>query len=222
MRLLTVTLACLLILAPFAASAREFIPSDADAEPGSDPSPVRADFEYNSAGVMDHVPEYSGDAYSWAEWFIVTVRNDTGYNLVIKELGFPCCGPPTGDHGWVVWTNMPGLVPPAGGPTTAQYRGPFAPADPGTSIPPSTYTYLDVSDAEIFVLADTYFCFGYQNTNIGGLTDYQGIETWGWYCGEWWSDGDSSMTAVLQVKADRIYTPVAKSTWGAVKSLYLD
>jgi len=222
MRHIAIVLALALAVAPVLGSAaREFIVSDGPAGPGSDPSSVRAEFEFNSSGAMDHVPEYSGDAYSWAEWFIVTVWNDTGYNLVIKEFGFPCCGPPTGDHGWVVWTNLPGFVHPSGGPTAAPYFGAFAPVDGGTSIPPTTYTYLDVSDREIFILADTYFCFGYQNTNIGGLTDYGGVETWGWYCDEWWSDSDSGMTAVLQVKADRIYTPVERSTWGAIKSLYL-
>lgn len=219
MRLLLIVTAFALLAAP-SSVAREAIGPTQGAAPAFAPSPVRADFEYNSAGAIDHVPQYSGDTYGWAEWFVVTVRNDTGYNLVITELGFPCCGPPTGDHGWVVWTDVGSIVEPSSGPTTADYYGSFAPSDAGTSIPPTTYSYVDVSGREIFILADTYFCFGYENTNIGGLAEYQGVETWGWYCDEWWSDADSGMTAVLQLKADRIYTPVRESTWSAVKSLY--
>ena len=62
---------------------------------------------------------------------ITTVYNDTGSDLTLTELGFPCAGPMTEDYGWLVWLGLGGLVAPTGDAYTADYFGQFTPVDPG-------------------------------------------------------------------------------------------
>jgi hypothetical protein len=116
---------------------------------------------------------------------------------------------------------MGGYFPPGGGPYTAQYWGSFTPEDPDPETwPPTTYTYVDISGAGIIVPAGTYFCFGYDNTGMGGQTAFNGVETWAWYGGFWDPDVGWGRTAVLQVKGNYYGTPVDETTWGVVKALY--
>lgn len=189
--------------------------------PPSEPSGIRYDFAYNTGGVLDFVPDLGGFSDGWGEWFITTVYNGTGNNLILVEFGFPCCGPPTGSHGWVVWTDMGGLVPPGGDAFTAEYFGAFTPVDPDpATFPPTTYTYVDVSLEGIVIPADTFFTFGFDNTGNGGQTGFNGVDTWAWYNAYWDPDQDWGRTAILQVKANYFGTPVLASSWGAIKSLF--
>ncbi len=167
------------------------------------PSPLKADFEYNTGGTIDFVPTLGGSATGWAEWMITTVHNDTGHRLRLTEFGFPCCGPPTGPYGWLVWRSVGGLYPPMGDPAAADYHGPFTPLDsnPATN-PPTVYTYVNVSAQNIVIPNGSYFCFGYDVTGFGGQTSYNGVLTWGWYGGVWDPDQPYNRTAVLQVKAN--------------------
>lgn len=194
--------------------------NQAPGAPGTE-STYRADFEYNTGGAIDFVPTTGGSSTGWGEWFITTVYNDTGQDLVLTELGFPCSGPATSDYGWLVWLNMPGLVAPVGDATTADYFGPFTPVDPDPgTFPPTVYTYVDVSGAGIVVPAGTYFCFGYDNTGTGGQTAFNGVETWAWYGDLWDPDINYGRTAILQVKAMYGGVPTENSSWGQVKALH--
>jgi hypothetical protein len=188
--------------------------------PGQE-SQYRADWEYNTGGSIDFVPTTGGSSTGWGEWFITTVYNGTGFDITLTEFGFPCSGPATGTYGWVVWLNMPGIEPPIGDATTADYYGAFTPVDPDPgTFPPTVYTYVDVSMEGIVIPAGTYFTFGYDNTGTGGQTTYNGVETWAWYSGLWDPDVNYGRTAILQVKGDFAPIPVLESTWGQVKSLY--
>jgi hypothetical protein len=177
------------------------------------------DFEYNTGGTIDMTPTTAGSAAGWGEWFLATVENDTGHDLILMEFGFPCCGPPTGTYGWVVWTDMGGLNPPAGEADTAEYYGAFTPADAGHTSPPVVYSYIDVSASSVIIPAGNYFCWGYDNTDLGGQIAYNGVETWGWYNGMWESDEPYGRTGLLQVKAD-YYTALDQTTWGSIKSVF--
>jgi len=189
--------------------------------PPNEPSGVRYDYAYNTGGTLDFVPDLGGSADGWGEWFITTVLNDTGNDLILLEFGFPCGGPATGAYGWVVWTDMGGLIPPGGGATTADYFGAFTPFDPDPTVfPPTTYTYVDVSAEYIIIPDGTYFCFGFDNTGHGGQTYFNGVDTWAWYEGFWDPDQDWGRTAILQVKANYYGTPVEETTWCAIKGLY--
>jgi hypothetical protein len=189
--------------------------------PASDPSTIRYDWAYNTGGGLDFVPDLGGSNDGWGEWFITTAYNNSGEDLLLVEFGFPCAGPATETYGWIVWLDMAGYVAPGGGAYTAEYWGSFTPLDPDPETwPPTTYTYVDVSTEGIVVPDGTYFCFGYDNTGMGGQTSYNGVETWAWYGGYWDPDVSWGRTAILQVKANFHGTPVDESTWGAIKGLY--
>ena len=79
---------------------------------------------------------------------------------------------------------------------------------------------MDVSGRALLIEPGAYFCFGYDNTGMGGQTAFNGVDTWAWYGGMWDPDQSWGRTAILQVKANHFSTPVAKSTWGAIKALY--
>jgi hypothetical protein len=197
-------------------SSQEFV----KATPGG-PSMWRADFEYNTGGAIDFVPDMGGSFDGWAEWFVTAVYNATGQELKLVELGFPCAGPPTGTYGWLVWTGISGYVAPPGGASTATYYGAFTPVDPNPeTLPPTTYTYVDISALNIVIPAATYFEIGYDNTGMGGMTSYNGVETWGWYGGVWDPDSSWGRTAILQVKANYAYSPVDSRSWSSIKALF--
>ena len=178
------------------------------------------DFEYNTGGALGTVPTTGGSSSGWGEWFINTVHNDTGYDLVLTEFGFPCCGPPTGTYGWIVWYDVGGMNPPPGEASTADCYGEFAPVDPNPgTFPPTTYTYIDLTGEDIIIPDGNYFCFGYDNTGIGGQIDYNGVETWAWYEGVWDSDVPWGRTAIHQVLAN-YYVALDQATWGSIKTSF--
>ncbi len=179
-----------------------------------------ADFEYNSGGAMGTVPTTGGSSSGWGEWFVVSILNDSGQDILLMELGFPCCGPPTGADGWLVWTDVGGLNPPAGDASTADYSGAFTPLDPAPdTFPPITYTYIDVSAEDIVIANGAYFCIGYDVTGNGGQVDFNGVDTWSWYGGVWDSDQAWSRTDILEVSAD-YDTALERNTWGSIKATF--
>jgi hypothetical protein len=132
-RLLTVT--ALLAVAALPAlggqtASKDGTPIELNPSTIGNPTAMTADFEYNTGGAINTVPTTGGSATGWAEWFVTSISNSTGQPLLLIELGFPCAGPPTGAYGWLVWTNVGGLVPPPGPAQTANYYGPFTPVDP--------------------------------------------------------------------------------------------
>ncbi len=189
--------------------------------PPSTPSSLLIDWEYNTGGAINTVPTTGGSATGWAEWFVTTVQNTTGQPLHLVEFGFPCAGPPTGQYGWVVWPNFSNSPPP-GPPESAPLHGPFTPVDPDpNTFPPTVYTYVPVAGENIIVPAGDWFTFGYDNTGMGGMISYNGVETWGWYQNMWDPDSFYGRTAVLQVRANYAgATAVGPGTWGAVKALF--
>jgi len=190
------------------------------AAPGT-PSVWRADFEYNTGGAIDCVPTSGGDSADWAEYFVAPVANASGHQLKLIELGFPCGGPASQTYGWLVWHDLGGYAPPAGDATTADHYGALTPVDPNPeTFPPTTYTYVDVSALNIIIDSGDTFGIGYDNTGIGGMVSFNGVQTWGWYGGVWDSDQTWGRTAVLQVKANFYDSPVEATTWGAIKALF--
>ena len=180
------------------------------------------DFEYNTGGSMEFVADMQGSSTGWGEWFAVSLLNDTGHDIMLTEFGFPCCGDPTDTLGWIVYLDVGGINPPAGDPGTCDYNGPFTPVE-GPGGDPSVYTYVDVSAENIVIPSGNYWCFGYDVTDLGGQTAYNGVETWSWYdagSGFFWDmDSGYSRTAVLQVKGD--YSGALQSaTWGSIKSTF--
>ncbi len=181
----------------------------------------RDDWVYNTGGVEGFVPTVQGSASGWGEWFITTVMNDTGEDLYLSELGFPCSGPATEPFGWLVWVGINGMNAPAGNAYTADFYGEFAPVEPNPEVDPLVYTFIDISEEFIVVPNGAYFSFGYDNTGLGGQTDFNGVDTWAWYGEAWDPDVNWGRTAILQVKGN-FEGPVATESvsLGEIRALY--
>ena len=160
---------------------------------------VGEDFEYSTGGAMGTPATTGGSNDGWGEWFITSVENNTGLDLILTQLAFPCCGDASDSYGWIIWTDVGSLVAPAGDVNTCDYYGVYTPADPDSTFPPDTYTYVDVSSSSIIIPAGNFFCFGYDNTQIGGQVDFNGVDTWSWYENAWDPDQGWSRTALIEV-----------------------
>jgi hypothetical protein len=173
---------------------------DRPAPPGA-VSQVRADFEYNTAGVIDAVPTTGGSATGWASYFIVMVHNTLPQDIKLVELGFPCGGP---SSSWGVWLGA--AQPPTY--TSPDFSGAFTPTDtnPGT-FPPTTYSYVDVSASNVVIPGNGDFWFGYENPGIAGQVGASSPITYGWYGGAWDPDSGYGRVTVMQVKGN-INVPV--------------
>jgi hypothetical protein len=178
-----------------------------------------ADYEYNSGGTMGITPTAKGSSTGWGEWFVVSILNDSGHDIVLSQLGFPCSGPETGDYGWLVWTNVGGLNAPSGNATTADFYGSFIPAISDPTADPYDYTYIDVSSEGIVVASGDYFCIGYDNTGLGGQVAFTGVDTWSWYGNVWDTDQSWNRTDVMEVTAD-YYTALSRNSWGSIKASF--
>lgn len=180
----------------------------------------KADYEFSTAG-MDAVPASGGSPGSWGEWFITAFENDSGEDVQLLVLGFPCCGPPTdATDGWLVWTDVGGLNAPAGDASTRDYGGGFTPVDSAPdTVPPTTYTYVDITSENIVIPAGNFFVIGYDNTGYGGLVPFTGHETWAWYGGVWDADSAWGITSVMQVTGVTSGGgAVEEVTWGQIKN----
>lgn len=178
-----------------------------------------ADVEYNTGGSVGYLSDLSGSATGWGEWFITSYENETSGPLQIVEFGFPCCGVPTGDFGWVVWVDMTGSGFPSGNPESCDFHGAFVPVE-GPGGDPSVYTYVDIASVENIVFdPGEIIVFGYQNTGYGGQTPFNGTETWAWLNSIWEPDESHYRTAVLEIGANN-WNAMEQTTWSGIKSLF--
>jgi hypothetical protein len=118
---------------------------------------------------------------------------------------------------WIVWlgAELPGP------PGTQTFTGVFTPeSDDGTTNPPAVYSYIDLTLDWIVVPSGATIYFGYENPGIGGQISANGVETWGWYEGEWDPDSGWGRTAVLQVKANCLPVAAEHLTFSRIKALF--
>ena len=183
--------------------------------PAQGNSGTRADVEWNTTGTIDGPATTGGSADGWGPYFITAWTNDTGQDVSIIEFGWPCGGP--GPVDWYVWISetLPGPV------GTETFNGQWTPAssDPD-EFPPSTYSYIDVTAADIMIPTGATFYFGYENPGIGGQITANGVDTWAWYNGAWDPDASWGRTAVLQFKGTFGGVPVQTTTLSQVRSLF--
>jgi hypothetical protein len=174
---------------------------------------MRDDFEYNTGGSIDFIPDLGGSDDGWGTHFMAMTTNNTGQDLYLTELSFPCGG--TIPAGWFVSI---GAMP---GDYNTDFMGEFMATDPGEPFPPTVYTYVDVSMEGMVVPTGMDVYWGYINPGIGGQTYANGVTTWAWYLGAWDPDSDWGRTAILQIKAS-FEDPVGtqSETMDAVKALY--
>jgi hypothetical protein len=197
----------------------ETAPARPPGNPGEGSS-IRSDFEFNTFGAMNCPATMAGSAEGWGEWFITTLQNDSGHALRLRELAFPCTGPPSGNFGWLVWTNLDGPGPPRQGPASADFSGVFTPALNDSLSPPSLYTEVNLESAEIDIGEGAWFAIGYDVTHLGGQVVSGGPETWSWYGLTWDPDSQWGRAALIQVRADFEAVATERSSWSDLKRLY--
>jgi hypothetical protein len=183
--------------------------------PYENASRVDADVEYNTTGTIDGPATTGGSASGWGTHFITSWTNNTGMELVVVELGWPCGG--TGPVDWMVWLGA-GLP---GAPGSEMFGGVWTPASAdGTTNPPPVYSYIDVTASNIIVPVGTTVYFGYENPGIGGQIPVNGVVTYAWYLGAWDPDDAWGRTAVLQIKANDTSVATEHSTMSQIKALF--
>lgn len=175
---------------------------DRDSFPATTHSAVRAVWEWNSAGSIDAAATTGGSSDGWGTHFLATTVNDSGDDMRLVELGWPCAGVIPG--AWLVWVggSMPADY------SNPDYTGSFTAVDTDdTQLPPPTYTYVDVTAANVVVPRGETVWLAYVNPGVGGQIDFNGVDTWGWYGGAWDPDQTWGRTAVMQLKGDPMDQP---------------
>lgn len=159
----------------------------------------QAAWEWSTGGSMDFVPTTGGSSDGWGTHFMAMTVNTTGQEMQIIEFGWPCGGTIPGE--WFVWlgATMPVDY------SNPDYTGAFTAtsADPDT-LPPTIYTYVDVTAANVLVPDGETIWFAYVNPGIGGQVDFNGVDTWSWYLGAWDSDQGWGRTDIMQLKGDPV------------------
>lgn len=177
------------------------------------------DFEYSTGGAMGTPANMV--TIPWDPPVVTSVENNTGFDLVLTTIAFPCCGDASDSYGWLVWTDVGGLVPPSGDMTTCNYHGPYTPVDPGPSLPPYPYTYVDVASENIIIPAGNFFCIGYDVTQYCGQIPFNGVSSWSWWNNTWLPDsGWMEATALIEVYANFSTAALEQTTWGEIKTIF--
>lgn len=169
--------------------------------PQNIPSSRQAAWEWSSGGVMDFVPTTGGSFDGWGSHFLATTVNGTGQDMQLTELGIPCAGTIAAE--WMVWIGtMPSDY------SSPDFSGSFMATDPDPlTFPPTVYTYVDVTSANVLVPSGEAVWIAYVNPGVGGQTDFNGVDTWSWYLGAWDGDQAWGRTAIMQLKGDPVVQP---------------
>lgn len=180
------------------------------------------DEAWNSAGELWYAPEHAGSHSNWAEWVVarVPIVDLGGMDFWVTHFAFPCASATGQETQWIAWVGDD-PDPPSIPPESATWSGSFLPPvhEPGTPPPPFEYATIEVSQF-VYGFYSQYLFFGYRNPGYAGLTDYNGVDTWGWIYGAWNDDGYFDRTAVLQVMGYAGIIPVEDSSLSRIKSLY--
>lgn len=166
--------------------------------PENTPSSRQAAWEWSTAGSMDFVPTTGGSFDGWGSHFLATTVNTNGQDMQLVELGIPCAGDIAAE--WMVWLGaMPADY------SSPDFSGSFTATDPDPlTFPPTVYTYVDVTSANVVVPDGETVWVAYVNPGVGGQLDFNGVDTWSWYFGAWDGDQAWGRTAIIQLKADPV------------------
>jgi hypothetical protein len=184
----------------------------------------REDFEFNTAGVIDFVPDTGGSASGWCFYQTHVLFNGTGFDISVTEVA-AATNEYTGEFidlpvEWVFELN-------SGIGTIADpyvqdwdYRGDFMPSGPLDMFPPQIYDYIDVSGEGIMILAGTNTVWGFENAGVIGQQAGGVMDTYGWWGGVWEPDSNWGRTGVQQVKGNFGQTATEDASFSQVKALY--
>ncbi len=222
---LVIVLGVLALAVPaMASTTRDFV-IPGDAQSGVELITSREAVEFSTTGIMDDPPASGGAPSGWAFWTVSVFTNDTGQDLCLTELGAPTCeysGEP------IELPVIASILLNAADPfvdcpdpytTVWDLAVDFLPLDPIDTLPPVTYTPVDLGGAVL--PAGSSMIWGYENAGYMGLAGYaSGVETYGLYMGAWDPDSNYGNTANIQFKADYCVTATEEATFSSVKALY--
>jgi len=185
----------------------------------------REDVEFNTCGAMGFPPAGGGGPSTWAFWTAHVYTNNTGYDICITELGAPTCeysGEPIAmpvDATIELNTNTVFAI---ADPYTFAWDGlvTFTPIEVMDTLPPTVYTPVDFTGAELVLLNGQSMVWGYENAGYMGLANYSGQDTYGLYQGAWDGDFNYGYTAPFQFKGNFCTTATEDGSFSSVKSLY--
>lgn len=184
----------------------------------------REDFEFNTAGTIDFVPDAGGSASGWCYYQTHVLNNGTGFDISVTEVA-ACTNEYTGEMielpvEWVFELNS--VIGDIGDPYVQDwdYRGDFYPSGPPDQFPPVTYDYLDVSGEGIVLLNGSDTVWGFENAGVIGQQNGGVMDTYGWWEGVWEPDANWGRTGVQQIKGNYGQTAAGEASFSQVKALY--
>ncbi len=228
LRKLVVALAVLAIAAPafaFVASKDGSVVIIPNSSPVDQPLGDRADVEYNTGGAMFTPATTAGNASGWAYYTMNVYTNGAAQDIEFLELGFPTnensADPIVMPVEWNIDLNNNDVYSVADPYTHAwDGVGTFTPTGVIDTSPPTVYSVVDVSAANLVLPAGASMVWGYENAGLCGQITFNGVETIGWYVSFWDSDEPYGRTGLQQFTADYLTTATEEATLSQVKSLY--
>jgi len=182
----------------------------------------REDFEFNTAGVIDFVPDTGGSASGWCFYQTHALMNTTGFDITVTEIA-ACTNEYTGEVidlpvEWVFELNA-GIAD-VGDPYIQDwdYSGDFVHSGPLDQFPPITYDYIPISG--VMLLNGTSTVWGFENAGVIGQQTGGVMDTYGWWGGIWEPDSNWGRTGVQQIKGNYGGTASENTTLSQVKTLY--
>ncbi|MBC8368284.1 hypothetical protein H8E52_12830 [bacterium] len=222
---LVIVLGVLALAIPAMASVNRDVMNPTEPTGGVELFSTREAVEFNTCGAMDFPPASGGGPSSWAFWTVSVFTNDTGQDLCVTEIGAPTCEYSGEPIALPVIANIllnasdPFVDCPDPYTTVWDAAVDFTPVDPIDTLPPVTYTPVDMGG--IVLPAGASMIWGYENAGYMGLGGFaSGIETYGLYLGAWDADSNYGQTACIQFKADYCVTATEEATFGQIKTLY--
>lgn len=200
------------------------VPPPKIAPPPLEPLP---DIYFNTGGAWLTAPTLNGSASGYSYYILHVFQCDEPIiRHMIVSFGFPTntwsSDPIELPVEWVVAYGAPDIHS-IGNPYTHSwtYRGTFLPTGAPDTSPPTEYTVVEVPWEDfITIQSGMSMIWGYENAGLCGMTWYSGVETIGWYHGNWESDAAYGRTALMQFRAVPVCVPVAERSLSAIKALY--
>jgi hypothetical protein len=184
----------------------------------------REDFEYNTAGPIDAIPDTGGSASGWCWYQTHVLTNGEGSDVMLTEVA--ACTVENSDDPvalpveWVI--EMDATIGDIADPYIQDwdYRGDFMPSGPPDQFPPVVYDYIDISGEGIVWPMGVSMVWGFENAGLIGQIGGGPMDTYGWWEGVWEPDSNWGRTGVQQVKGNYVVTPTEEVTFSQVKALY--
>lgn len=181
---------------------------------------------FNTGGTWFQTPDLTGSASGWASYFLHVYTHFPGPELWLTDFWYPTntysTDPVSMPVDWVVDIGNDDVLSILD-PYTHYWSliGSFTPEGALDTVPPDTYTHIELPDLTHRLASGESMVWGYENAGLAGMTEYGGETTYGWFYGVWEPDDFYGRTALMQFRGEYWQmVPVEGSSLSRVKSLY--